>query len=842
MNTDVIHTYVVNTDVVPADVAPRRDYRLISLLLSLLAALLMRWPYLLPLDALLFNNDYGQFAWNLWIVAENLLQGRNPYHTEMILYPLGANLAEHTLAAGFGVLELLSRFLSPSDPLTPLYSYRLSIWLGTALLLWCSYLCLRALGSSYLAAASLAFAYAFANFYALHTLHLNHMAGFFIPASALALLRLYRRPSLRRALLAAGLIASCIYFSEFIAYIALAVLTFTLSLLLVPEQRMRLLAGLWRLGLLKTTLAAAFAVLLVTPFLYNWLQAGAEKPPAEAHLQHAANLMGFITPHSGFNPLYGQLFRSWELRIRLGVGGIEAFVGFPLLLLGLLALLYRHKPLVYLTLANALLFFLLSLGPSLYIFEQDYGLTLPYRWLMELPPFTSSRSPGRLVVVALFFWTLFAAVAWRRLEHTCAAWPRLRWRRAGAALLALLSLWIVAERYSPVLPFRRYAPYIVPEALQQMQAGLSLNLPVRWSDGEAVRLQTLHQQPIATAYLARYNRMQQHHIQELIVWERRADCEDFLARGFRNVIFMPTLTESAFIRLEQTLATCDVRVIDLYSLPPDIDAQALAYPVPEGSAANARTSFPLGRGGILLHFDAPQYSRMLELSLSRSGHYEVVFYNAQQRLASYGLHSASGGHSLQHLVFELEAAVYEQGFTKVLVRPLGDYSQLALGHLRGIGDDLWQSQQHISDTERPRQRKLAELATLQTPGSPWDAPGSVRIFPIGLVIDLEALHFAEAIEVSLDHNDTYALHYYRRGRLLASQVIDRPVHGLGGLNVVARPLPAVVREQGLDMVVVYPRGGDGMYSLGHLQLLGGRGRWPSHEVQTGSSERGYHGQ
>src|SRR5882762_7965729 len=173
------------------------DSRAGTFVIALLFTLVMIHNYVFPLNSLLYTTgikgqDCGQMIWNLWFANEAISSGHNPFSTNLIFYPVGANLAHHTLAAGFFPITFLVKKLSANDPLYPLYAYRLMVLLCFTLSLYSSFLLLREVGISRWAAATTAVAYSFSHFYMLHLIHMNHLAGFFIPLTALLAVRAYR--------------------------------------------------------------------------------------------------------------------------------------------------------------------------------------------------------------------------------------------------------------------------------------------------------------------------------------------------------------------------------------------------------------------------------------------------------------------------------------------------------------------------------------------------------------------------------------------------------------------------------------------------------------------------
>src|SRR5882762_2617707 len=183
------------------------DSRTGTFVIALLFTLVMIHNYVFPLNSLLYTTgikgqDCGQMIWNLWFANEAITGGHSPFSTNLIFYPLGANLAHHTLAAGFFPLTFLVKKLSGNDPLYPFYAYKIIILLSFALILWLSYQVLRELRLTRWAAVTAAVAYAFSDFYMLHVMHINHLAGFFIPLTALFLVRAYQKPASHNLVLA----------------------------------------------------------------------------------------------------------------------------------------------------------------------------------------------------------------------------------------------------------------------------------------------------------------------------------------------------------------------------------------------------------------------------------------------------------------------------------------------------------------------------------------------------------------------------------------------------------------------------------------------------------------
>lgn len=535
-------------------------------LLCLLFTLLMIYHFIIPLGALPFaegskGHDCGQMVWNLWVVNESVTHGHNPYTTNLIYYPVGARLAYHSLAAGFFPVTFLVKTFSGGSAMYPIYAYRIIIWLSFTLTLFCSYQLLRRLGFSRRASAIPAIAYAFCDYFIFHVVHLNHLAGFFIPLVALLLVKLYQQPNPTNANTLAIVSASAIYFTELSLYIYAGACIFLLLMLLAPEERERVLEKFQRIGLRKALIALFAFLLIVAPFLYNLARASAIKPKPQESSYYSANLAAFLIPARDETPLYVSLFAPLSRRITEGMGEPGVFAGFPLLIFALIALFTSRQRCLRLAALMSLIFFILSLGPTLKIFGTDTGLPLPYALLMRVPPFDAGRTPVRFSVLAIFFLMIVAAsgIAW-----TNEFLKRRGGTRLSMALMSLLLLWTIAEAYTPMPRAKTFAP---PQGLQKIVAGPVLNLPLMRNDGYAALLQVFHGQPIATGYLARYNTEQWSHFERLEQLFNKGGttfCDRIRQIGFRNVLIAPrSVVPDAPGVIPLDLQKCSINTVDL---------------------------------------------------------------------------------------------------------------------------------------------------------------------------------------------------------------------------------------------------------------------------------------
>jgi hypothetical protein len=583
-----------------------------SFLLCFIFSLMMMYNCVFPLGAVwqsegIIEPDCAQMVWNLWHVNEAVTNGHNPYASALIYYPVGAtNLSHHSLAAGFFPFTFLVKKLSGASPLYPLYAYRLLIISCFTLLLYSSYRLLRELGCSIWASATAAVAYSFADFYMEHVTHLNMLAGFFIPLTALSLVRLYRRPERFSNLVTTALLLSCaIYFTEFTLYIHLGLLLLVV-LMLLTKERHTLIMKLRQVGRWRGLASLIIYLLIITPFIALLLTDDFLRPPASETSLYSANLAGFFTPYPVRTPLYGQLFAGLGARITTGIGGYEVFTSFVLMASATLALWKSRRRIVRVGAILALIFYVLSLGPTLKFLSVETGIPLPYALLGSLPPFDANRTPSRFIVMGLFFLMIVAACGLTWLNRALAE----RRRSLSFIIMPLLFVWATAEAYSPT---PRQQKIIIPPGVEKVGAGPVLNLPLLEADGYALFLQIFHRQPISTGYLARGS--EQRHAQFVklrrLLEEGGAQlCEGAARMGFRQLIIAPEAhwLRQAPLKAPLDFSRCQLSIVDLRR-------QDSASPARNDEATwilpAQPQSFPLIQAKTRIEFSKPQSEAFL---------------------------------------------------------------------------------------------------------------------------------------------------------------------------------------------------------------------------------------
>jgi hypothetical protein len=436
------------------------------------------WPVVAdPRSRILADKGDGAFyLWEMWWFPRALLQGRNPFHTDAVFHPLGADLGFNTILAPVSLA---------SWPLQKLFGLAMAanfVQLGAAVLTGLGmYLLARQAGAARFASFVAGALFAFTPYrmgQAPGHWNLNHTE--LLVFGLWALLRLYERPSRARAAVLGILLALTLwsdgYYSVFLAFGGLTVIGWRWRETIRPEM-------VRRLGQ-----AALVTVLLASPLLVAMagdLKAGELDPIAGwgGADAYAADVASWVTPPRDRRLLPDMLGSVDPILIS---GERLIFPTWTLLALGLAGAIWagaRRRGLWVLMFG---VFFVLSLGPFLQfngwrggVFERfgtRFSVPLPGMVLGEIPVVNGVRDPARFAVMAVLALTVLGALVLTRLQE--------RHHRAGIALTAIVAVLALAES----LPSRVITlPSAIPDVYGAIAAdpgqGAVLEIPIQWRTG-----------------------------------------------------------------------------------------------------------------------------------------------------------------------------------------------------------------------------------------------------------------------------------------------------------------------------------------------------------------------
>ncbi len=437
------------------------------------------------------EGDGLQNVWNLWWVRRALLEGRSPWHTDLLCPPEGVSLWAHTLNPFNGLLATaLAPWLSPVATHNAIVAFSFVAGGVTGFLLG------RELTGSRGAGLFAGFAFTFSSYHFAHAAgHLQLVSLEWIPLFLLAWWRWLREPTTPRALGAAGallLVLLCDYYYFGFSLLAAAVL---LGWRCLRARRGEALAP----GFLRSLALFGAAVASTCGPIVGSLAANAARDPlAGAHdpREFSLDLLAPVVP--GGNWRLGGLTQAVWSRLPGGVHETSVHFGVALLLLLGWAIARRRA----LSLPGqgawwtiAILALAIALGPDLRVGGNLLVRgALPYAGLEAIfPALRLGGTPVRWIVLAQLCASLIGAAAlldlWRRAR---------RWRVAGAALVPLLALEVLPRplpRTSPEFP-----GYV--RVLRTLPADGAV-LDLHAGPGRALYHQTGHGRPLAFGYLSR---------------------------------------------------------------------------------------------------------------------------------------------------------------------------------------------------------------------------------------------------------------------------------------------------------------------------------------------------
>jgi hypothetical protein len=432
--------------------------------LALTVALLwpaIRWFAQRPMVG---TGDSSVFYWAWWAQPRALLDGNDPFVTDQLFFPVGADLALTTTTPLIAVATAPVRaVLGPAAQINLVQLG--SFWLSAVGAYLLAVRLVHHRGAAFV--AGVAFAMAPYRFFH-QSDHLNLIHTGFLPFGVLALLRLLEVPSWRRAVALGAVVGAA-----FITDPHIAALTLTCLVPTVVAERARLLEQRRAVGL-----AVVVAVVIAAPLLVPALRATASGEGSavdpDVMVLYSSDPVRWLLPPTD-HPVLGAVSES--------IGGRHPDEGVAHPAWGMVALAVIGASSTWFAtrrrwVALVAIGGILSLGPFLKIGDRVLDVPLPYRALVELPGIETMRAAGRFAIVAVLAIDVLAAVG---IVTLLRRWGRERVILVGVLALVLFELW-------PPVPAHRSDD--VPEPYEHIAAssnpGAVLELPLQWSTGEVI--------------------------------------------------------------------------------------------------------------------------------------------------------------------------------------------------------------------------------------------------------------------------------------------------------------------------------------------------------------------
>jgi hypothetical protein len=438
---------------------------LVALALYLALAVTFTLPSSLhPTRALLGDGkDNYMHAWFLWEFAQAVAHGTNPFRTDLIFYPFGANLSWATTDPLGGAVAL-----PVSLSFGPVLAYNLSVILQLTLsAFFARLLCLRI--SQHQAAATIGgMIFGFSPLLLAHAVpgHLSLLTAFPIPLYVLALDKILReeKPSWKE-----GSILGFALLLTALANIQYTVICFMFTVVVLGVD-----FGLERAALLKRVwmpllVSAATFLICFSPLLLMMLGDSHAFPnprPITDAEQYSADLLGFFVPSKSHSFL-GQYVG--KMPVDFFANGIEgtAYTGFLALLLGAAGFWRaggRQRRWAGRAAVAGILFAVLSLGPTVHFLGKPTAIPAPASLLYKVK-FTRFIEPGRLAIITMLCLSLLATFGVMFLLN------KLERRSQRSLLLYIIGAGIVLEFITVPFPAAAIGDparsWIVPKTTQR---------------------------------------------------------------------------------------------------------------------------------------------------------------------------------------------------------------------------------------------------------------------------------------------------------------------------------------------------------------------------------------
>lgn len=450
------------------------------------------------------GGDNAWYAWSLWDFRQAMETGRDPAHTHNMFALLPS---VQIFVDGFFDAALAWPMQAVMSPLA---AYNILVLLGFVLTGLTMYLLVGEFVANRIACFIAGFLYDFSTFHFAHAAgHLGLTTMQWLPYCAWRTVILYRRPTVTNAALA-GLGLALVALSEiyFLAYFAFPFLVLFAGFVLIHDRRW----FLQRRNLLLTAFALLLAAAIAVPPLGDYLNVDADvKAAASAYaagsiVPLSADLVALLVPFAS-NPVFGGL----TMPVFAGMQGLypveeAVFLGYPALVLGVLALIFRRNrtPFAAFWAAVAVVGTLLALGPELLVAGHTV-MPLPFYGLFfGWPVLSTFRVPGRLSILPLMALCVLAAYAIEavvslfrsrfrgRVALVCSAVALLA---AGLATQVIWSVEDFATASLPVSPLYR-------DIAQDSRDGLLLDIPITPA-GKFEYYQTVHHKRMVAGYAPR---------------------------------------------------------------------------------------------------------------------------------------------------------------------------------------------------------------------------------------------------------------------------------------------------------------------------------------------------
>ena len=407
----------------------------IAMFLYLLVSLVMFWNISGSLNSVVVNGggDVFQSLWGLWWVPYSIFTLHStPYITNMILYPVGANLATQTMTPLAGII------FAPLQSIGLAFEYNFLFFTsfiigGIAMFMLAKYL----VKDNYAAfIAGLIFAFSPIHIAQSYS-HLQWTIIEFIPFFVLFFLLALKDKKI--SFLYSGLAGISLFFVTFMGDIEQGIMMIffvivsIIIMLFLERKEILKKTTLFNLGLI-----AMFFLIFSSPFIY-WFAGAYNSSTINSanqlngianNMLYSDTVISFFLPsyyngifHNASLSYYNQTYALTYQNVQYNADVTEkiAYIGFTVLALALFALYHEHKKNKLIEIKYwiiiGIIFALLALGPIIQITDVSTGIPSLYSVYKLIPIFNVLREPGRFDFIVTLALAVLAAFGIKNMRE-----------------------------------------------------------------------------------------------------------------------------------------------------------------------------------------------------------------------------------------------------------------------------------------------------------------------------------------------------------------------------------------------------------------------------------------
>ena len=459
-------------------------------------------PFTLSSHLIGNNVDNWIFYWNDWWLATALAEGHSPLFTPYLFHPYGASLAAHSNSFLSSALAL------PLRPLVgPIAASNLvwlfGLWIGAVGMFWLTYHLTRNAAGALIAG----FVFTFAPYHLTQALSHAHLGSIqWWPWYALSLHRALSQGS-KRAAIGAGLFAALTLWTGLQLVVMLALWTALYLIAILLQRRKK---GYPKLGsqLAALALTGAVLMLLSAPLLIPILRGWQSDWTAQFNYGEIdqTDLLAYLVPPT-YHPWWGDAVQPIYERF-IANRAYMPYLGYIPIFLTFIAIFTclrgRKCPSARAggTASSSFwaislgLWMLLAAGNALRVNGVLYPtIQLPYKWIENVFPLSTIRSPDRL--------NLLSTLSLAALAGYGATWiaQKRRWLLLPIGLLVLTEYLCLPLLRWELLPD---SPFYDHMAQEPPDYGV-ISYPLGYNEAKLwLYYQTRHGKPVVEGHISRY--------------------------------------------------------------------------------------------------------------------------------------------------------------------------------------------------------------------------------------------------------------------------------------------------------------------------------------------------